>query len=256
MDPSSHITSLHFTDFDLVGPALYIKKYKTLVLGDLHIGSDEALSASGAFSPVIGINEIQEITNKLLLKLKPEKIILLGDLEVHFGIIPYKQKVAILNYLRELKSKCKDIILIEGNHDKTITKIVGDINLSFVKYYELGNFFFSHGNQVIETSKKYKYVVIGHEHPAITITNNIRTEKFKCVLISNTGKLSKTNKSTEKTLIVLPSLNQTAAGTDILQETLLSPYITKKVLNDSDVFVVEELDIYPFGRLNAIKKQL
>lgn len=232
-------------DFEFVGPTLYIPKFKTLVIGDLHIGTEYSLAETGALSSIIGLSEIREITVEILQKKKVEKIILIGDLEVHFGHLQNNQKNAILDYLKLIKEYTKEIILIEGNHDKIISKIVGEMGLKFQNTYQLKEYFFSHGDKIQKEKKGTKYIIIGHEHPAVGISDNIRTEKFKCFLVS---------KYNESTLIVLPSLNQTFIGTEVNKNKLLSPYLKENILKNARVYIIENMKVYNFGKLKELKR--
>ena len=233
-------------DYQLIGPALFIPKSKTLVLGDLHIGTDEDLAASGALSPLIGLSDIEEITALLVQKTNPKTVVLLGDLEVHFGAIPYKQKRAILDFVDKVKGSSEKVILIKGNHDNFISKIFEGSETPMHETYEQDGFFFCHGDSVPEIPKDAKYVVIGHEHPAITITNDVRRERFKCIIQTDFEK---------KELIVLPSVNQTTMGTDILSEKLQSPFLTDKAMKKANIYVVENLDIYSFGKIKNVQQK-
>jgi len=53
---------------------------------------------------------------------------------------------------------------------------------SFIKFKEI---FICHGDSVDFSFDKIKTIVIGHEHPAITIKEYPRDEKYKCFLIGN-----------------------------------------------------------------------
>jgi uncharacterized protein len=85
-------------------------------------------------------------------------------------------------------------------------------------------------------------IIIGHEHPAISIRDGPRMETFKCFL---KGKFKSRN------LIVQPSFNALVPGTDILKETVLSPLLKQK-LGSFEVYAVED-EIYYFGKVKNLK---
>lgn len=226
-----------------IGPSLFLEGEKILVLGDLHIGSDYALSSAGAFSPILGLTEIEETIGKILSKIetKIEKIVLLGDICNNFGSPSFSEVKAINEIFEILKAKCENIILIKGNHDRFIEKIMNELEIEFVEKYEQGEYCFIHGDKISSSSKQI--LIIGHEHPAIKLSNGIRNEKYKCFIESEYQ---------DQKLIMLPSLNMLSIGTNILNDKLLSPYLTEDVLDKAKIFVVEGLDVLDFGKLNKI----
>ena len=228
-----------------IGPTLYLEKENALITGDLHIGLDHSISELGTLNPVIGLTEIKEKFLKIINKInkKLNYIILLGDIANFFKPPSHKEIELIKEFLNLFKDKTKELIIIKGNHDKFIQKNVQDINLNLIENFELEDYSFQHGDKIIPTTKKN--IIIGHEHPAITLNNGIRTEKFKCIIIS---------KYKQQKLIVLPSFNNLTLGTDISKEKLISPYLSTKIVNESEIKVVDELKIYDFGKLKNLNK--
>jgi len=80
------------------------------------------------------------------------------------------------------------------------------------------------------------------EHPAISVGDGTRVEKYKCFL---KGKFK------GKELIVQPSFNLVTEGSDILKEKVLSPFL-KQDLSNFEVFVVSD-KVYEFGKIKDIK---
>ena len=105
-----------------------------------------------------------------------------------------------------------------------------------------------HGDKILDNMKKT--LIIGHEHPAISLKKGARTEKYSCFL---KGKYKKHE------LIVLPSFNLLVHGSDVLKEKLLSPFLDN--INNFEVFIVspeEDLNnlskVLYFGKIRDIKK--
>ncbi len=235
----------------LIGPSLFIENENCLVLGDLHIGSDTRLSSSGALSPILGLTEIKETITSILEKIsnknknqKIKKIILLGDICNNFGYPNYSETKGIVELFKFLKNITNKIILIKGNHDQFIENILKELDIKQVNELIINKILFCHGDKIINANTEIETIIIGHEHPAISINNGIRTEKFKCFIKS---------KYEKSDLWVLPSLNKLTIGTDILKEKLISPYITDKALKKSKIYIVEEMQVYDFGLLNNLK---
>jgi uncharacterized protein len=85
--------------------------------------------------------------------------------------------------------------------------------------------------------KDVSTIIIGHEHPAVTIKDGPRTELFKAFLIG---------KWKGKDLIVMPSFNLITEGTDVLKEEVLSPFLNN--LDNFKAIVVSD-KLYKFGKL-------
>ena len=87
-----------------------------------------------------------------------------------------------------------------------------------------------------------KTIIIGHEHPAVTLKEGPRAELYKSFL---KGKWKRYN------LIVQPSFNLVTEGTDVMKERLLSPFLQQN-LRDFDAFIVADR-VYGFGKLKNIR---
>ena len=101
-----------------------------------------------------------------------------------------------------------------------------------------------HGNKIPnkELLKDVSTIIIGHEHPAVSLKEVPRVEKFKCFL---------KGRYKGKDLIVQPSFNPIIEGTDLLRDEILSPFLQQS-LDNFDVFVVED-KIYKFGALKNLR---
>ena len=87
-------------------------------------------------------------------------------------------------------------------------------------------------------------IVVGHEHPAVSVREGSRVEVFKCWLLG---------KWKGRDLLVMPSFNLMAEGTDILSERLLSPLLTD--IEGFRVFAVsDEGEVLPFGTVADLRK--
>jgi len=84
-------------------------------------------------------------------------------------------------------------------------------------------------------------IIIGHEHPAVSIKNGPRAELFKCFLA---GKWKR------KDLIVVPAFNLVTEGTDIMKEKVLSPFLKGKLRNFNVVVAADRL--YDFGKVRDL----
>jgi uncharacterized protein len=225
-------------DLEIIGKALWFEKEKTLIIADLHIGYEEYLIKKGIFVPKQQYSTIIDDLKLILKKIQPTTIVINGDLKQEFGKILTQEWKDVLNLLDFLKQNCQNIILIKGNHDRTLQPISSKREIKIVDNYEVGDYLIVHGDLIVPTTKN---IIIGHEHPAIVLKDNQKQEKYKCFLIGDYN---------NKELIVMPSFNPLIEGTDVLKEKLLSPYL--KNISDYEVIIVNENLIYPFGKIKNL----
>lgn len=228
----------------IIGLTLYLEKQKTLVIADTHLGYEEALNKEGILIPRLQFKEILKHLELVFKEIKPKLIILLGDVKHEFGLISKQEWRDTLNLLDYLLSKAK-VVLIKGNHDTILGPLARKKGLEIKDYLVIDNYLFCHGHRTFDEKMKewkdIKTIIIGHEHPAIGIRDEVRAEKYKCFLL---GKFK------NKSLIVMPSFNFVTEGTDVLQEKLLSPFIGS--IDDFEAFVVED-KVYKFGKVSKLK---
>lgn len=219
----------------------------TIVISDIHIGYEESLNRRGMMIPRLQFDEIVKRIEKILVPLgKVERIIVNGDLKHEFGTISEQEWRNTLKFLDLLAKHCSEVILIKGNHDMILGPIARKRDVKIMDYCLIDKILITHGDKIPEKELlgQASTIIIGHEHPAITLQDGPRTETFKCFL---KGKFRRKN------LIVLPSFNSIVEGTNIMRDKTLSPFLDQN-LNDFEVFVVED-KVYDFGRLRNLKNK-
>ena len=229
---------------EIVDLALYFDS--TLVIADVHIGYEEALNKQGILVPRLQFEEIVKRIGAIFRQLKGRKlktIVVNGDLKHEFGTISEQEWRNTLKFIDLLGKHCKEIILIKGNHDTILGPIAKKRNVKVLDKIGIGRVLITHGNKVPDTFKSYNTIIIGHEHPAVSLREGPRIERFKCFL---KGKYKGRN------LIVQPSFNSMVEGTDIFRDKILSPLLHQN-LDNFDVYVVED-KVYEFGKLGTLRK--
>jgi len=260
-------------NIEIIGLALYADS--TLIIADIHIGYEEVLNKQGVLVPRLQFEDIVKGIESIFKKLKKDKIeriIINGDLKHEFGAISEQEWRNTLKFLDLLAKHCKGIILIKGNHDTILGPIARKRNVKVLDYYIIDcnmnksnnelrindNTLKIKKNQKNNTSKaliihgdgipekkildQVDTIIIGHEHPAISLKEGPRIESYKCFL---KGRFK------GKNLIVQPSFNPIIEGTDILRDKILSPFL-KQNLDNFDVYVVED-EVYDFGKLRNLR---
>lgn len=228
-------------DIEIIGTALYLTKKQILIINDLHLGYEEVLHRKGILVPKFQINEIIATMEKILIVAKPHTIIINGDLKHEFGMVLKQEWKDVLQFLDFCAARVKEIIIIKGNHDPIIKVITDKRKIKVVSEYKTGDILITHGDELVETTAKR--IIIGHEHPAITLHHQSKREKFKCFL---------QGKWQGKELIAVPSFNPLLEGTDILKEEVLSPFLGD--LRSFKVYITYEGKVLPFGTVKEIQK--
>ncbi len=229
---------------ELADLAIYTNN--ALIFTDLHIGYEEALNKQGLLIPRFQFEEIIKRLESLFEKLKNkriEKIIINGDLKHEFGAVSDQEWRHTLKLLDYLGKHCNETILIKGNHDAILGPIAKKRNVRVSDYFIINNILITHGDRIPSKNllKGIKIIIIGHEHPAVSIREGPRAELFKAYLIG---------KWKGKNLIVQPSFNLVTEGTDVTKEELLSPFL-KQNLGNFDVVVVGD-KLYRFGEVKDL----
>lgn len=242
-------------DMEIVDLALHFDS--TLIIADAHIGYEEALNKKGILIPRTQFEDMAKRMESIFGSLsnkKIDKIVVNGDLKHEFGTISEQEWRNTLKFIDLLKSRCKEIVLIKGNHDTILGPIAKKRNVKVLDYFvaesfnkKLNKILIVHGNHApdAELLKGVSTIIIGHEHPAVSLKEGNRIEQYKCFL---------KGKYKGKNLIVQPSFNPIVSGTDVLKDTILSPFLRQNLDNFS-VYVVED-KVYEFGKLKNIERLL
>ncbi|MGV8151062.1 MAG: metallophosphoesterase [Candidatus Woesearchaeota archaeon] len=228
---------------NILAKDLFLIIQNTLIISDIHTGYEESLHKQGYFIPKGNLKELQIRIEKIKKTHHTKTIILNGDLIHSFSKLSIHEKDALKNFIKNIAKDCV-LKIIRGNHDKILKFLIPDVQIA--EEHIIGNVLITHGDVIHKKSsdKNIQTIIIGHEHPSITIKSGYRSEKYKCFL---KGKYFK------KDLVVMPSCNLLIEGTDILRDRLLSPYL--KNIEDFEVYVIAD-KIYDFGKVKTIKKKI
>ena len=229
---------------EIIDLFLYLTEFDALVIGDAHLGYEESLTRQGVMIPKFQFEEIIKRTKEVLEEVKPEIIIVVGDLKHEFGRISQEEWRDTLEFIDLLK-EYGEVILIEGNHDKILKPIADKRDLEVEDHYILGDYYFCHGHKLPKDLdyQNASTIIMGHEHPALGLRDGERVEVYKCFL---------KGKYKDKEVIVLPSLSSLPEGTDIMREQVMSPFL--KDVKNFQALVVEE-KVYDFGKIKDLKEK-
>ncbi len=184
-----------------------------------------------------------------------EIILIKGNHDTILGPIAKKRNVRVLeHYLIEPSTMGKNTInkktqlnnykIIKNSIKKIIVNNKIQKSLGKIKNnYNKNKILVIHGDKIPkkELLKSIKTIIIGHEHPAVSIREGARIELFKAFLV---GKWKKYK------IIVRPSFNLVVEGTDVLKEEVLSPFLKGNLRNFDAVVAADKL--YRFGKLRDL----
>jgi len=192
-------------------PALMIEgDKKSLVITDLHLGFENTLSLNNVF---LGKNKtVTEITKEIELiidKTKPDSLVLLGDVKSGINSITKTEWETVPVFFENI-TKLIDIILVPGNHDANIEKLIpNEITLAGSKGIIIDDILLTHGHTMpSENFSQINTIVMGHIHPVFFEKESlINGERVWVSIISDKQKIFH-SKSGELELIILPSFNR------------------------------------------------
>ncbi|MDH7477737.1 MAG: metallophosphoesterase [Candidatus Bathyarchaeota archaeon] len=266
-------------------PALLIKEgqRKTLVIVDLHIGWEMALSEKGIHVPTQTLRLLKKL-KYLISTYKPEKLLILGDVKHTVVTAELGEWQDIPEFFDELKKQIKEIWVIRGNHDGNLEPLLPEnIKVISATGITLGEAGFFHGHRWPSPMlMKCKTLVMGHIHPVVAlqdpagfrITKQVWV-KVKCNGIQLTKILLqrykiRIEKSPEETLFkyykikpktsnlfIMPSFNEFLGGKPLNKDKAGKERIVGPILR-SEAVDMESAETYLLdgtylGTLNQLK---
>jgi len=141
-------------------PALLVERpIKSLIMSDVHIGFEEELHNVGFRVPSQSWRLVEEI-KQLIKNTGAKRLIILGDLKHK---VPGTSKIEwryLSGMVEDIRRMVDEIVLVPGNHDAGISKILGDS----VTYAPSRGF-------MIEDEEHKVGLFHGHTWPSITLSN-------------------------------------------------------------------------------------
>jgi hypothetical protein len=230
---------------EAIGLGLHLTKHGTVVFADLHIGIEDSLRRSGVLVPRQHFKELMRRMTAVLAKTKGvTRIVLNGDLKHDFALINDQEWREIKRLIDAFGER--EIVIVKGNHDIMLAPIARDKHITLVNEFRVGDVLIAHGDAVPKDIKGIKTIIIGHEHPTITLREKAKAERYKCFLVT---------KYKSAQLVVQPSFGPLTQGMDILHAEPMSPLLDGNV-RKGKVFVVDEDkdEVLDFGKVSALAR--
>lgn len=222
---------------------LGLKIASSLVIADPHIGYEESLAKEGVLVPRLHVDCMIRKLGEMIKAANPKRIIINGDFKHGYSGISeqeWRDSAKLISFL----TKAADVVFVRGNHDVALGPVARKKGINVVEDIREGKFFITHGDSIKKIPKGCGYIVIGHEHPAVSLKEGARVETFKCFLEAEYN---------GKKLIILPSFNPVTVGHDLVREKPISPYVKNP---DSAVvhLIADEGHVIDFGTIGMLKK--
>lgn len=197
---------------------LYLKEYRVMIVSDLHLEKAESIDHIHPLSAAHNTRDILMRLSKCAEELKPEKIILLGDIfhdRNSFGRISLDNMDLLYSFLKNY-----EIVWVEGKHPTDFTPPDVDMRMEYA-YLNLNFRHIASDNEDFEIS--------GHYHPAVTIhVNDHKDEHRRCFV-------------RDKTKLILPSFGSSGdEGMDVSDPAIQTLFQS-------------EMKIYPIGKSKVYK---
>lgn len=192
--------------------ALWLPEVSGLVISDTHFGHAWVERARGQLLPVGDGDAEIRVLFELLRDYRPRELIIAGD------VVHAASKVqAVAEPLERLNQRCVelgvDLVLVLGNHDRGLTEMVSRLGLRATVDREkrMGRFRMVHGDSPLGEQGDEAWVLMGHEHPSVTLRGaGNRSAKCPCFLVG-------------QGLLILPAFSSRAAGCDVETGRFMGP---------------------------------
>ncbi len=235
-------------------PAVYDPETDAVVIADLHLGLESLMADSGVYMPKVQLEEAKADITALLEDTGADRIIVLGDVKHEFSETSYGEREEVQDLLDMLAGEVDEVLLVKGNHDNYLIYAVEEYdNVELSEYFIRSGAVFVHGHEVVENleTREADYVVMGHEHPALTLKDEIGVaEKLPAFLY---GEMRD-----GRNILVLPAFSALAEGSQINridEDELLSPVLTEQVDIGAlkAVGVDKEAGLFEFPELRKLR---
>jgi DNA ligase-associated metallophosphoesterase len=222
--------------------AVWMEEQRALLVADLHLGYAWAHREQGNLLPVGTAEDTLDRLQALATEYAPREIIVLGDV-IHAAV----KEDTVLTELRRLHALGAPVRLIAGNHDSQLAPMLhrAGIDAVLLREITLAENLLLHGDLGSETMAEARClsiaerggrVILGHEHPAITLSDGVATSVHcPCFLVGDD-------------VLALPAFSPWSAGTNVRHGVFLSPYLRRAHLTQTIAIVANRLLPMPASR--------
>ena len=231
-------------------PAVYIDK-GYLVVADLHLGYEEAMSRDGVYLPRVQLQNALKLLRRLS-ELGVPRLVIAGDIKHAFDRLLKSERLEVSRFLSEATSVFREVIVLRGNHDNYVSGVVRDSGAEFVDadMLDIGGITVAHGHKMLKD--RGDIVVMGHEHPAVQVRVGGSRVKFPVIL--------KVPLEGGGVVVVAPPAGTYQTGNVVTtsRESYLSPLIREEGLVEAAIpYIIDEpAGVMELARLDLLERVL
>jgi len=228
--------------------AVWLSEWRALLIADPHLGYAWAHRRAGNLLPLGKHTNTLDRLADVASSYPCEQIVLLGDV-VHAAV----EVEALAIELRRLHTeiaRIAEVIVISGNHDRRLRQLLAklEIPLQVNREHQLGSFRMVHGDgsdlkaaraELATAHHRSGFVLCGHEHPAITLTDRVASYARCPCFVHGDG------------LLMLPAFSEWAAGSNLRSGDFLSPYLRAAQIRSLIPIVAGKLLSVPAGEVGV-----
>ena len=225
-------------------PALILEgSKKNLVISDLHIGFEHKFSSNkNSVRKNSSVNDIISNITKIIKKENPDTLILLGDIKSSIQTITKSEWEDVPYFFEEI-GKSLEVILIPGNHDANIDKLIpNDVTLISSKGMIIDDVLLTHGHTMpSENYSNVNNIIMGHIHPVYFDENSLLNgERIWISIKTDKSEIFSTTKG-KINITIIPSFNPYFYATEKrYYKKSISPIVEK--IKDSAIAKIVTLD--------------
>jgi putative SbcD/Mre11-related phosphoesterase len=191
--------------------ALWLAAERTLAVADLHVGYVWAQRETGQLLPLSTNDKAADRLLALAGDYEAQSMVLLGDI-IHAAVPLPELRAELADLFARLCVRVA-VTCVGGNHDRQLARLFREcgIDLPLVREHRVGPHRLLHGDGADLAAANDGFTIIGHEHPAINLSDGVaHSVRCPCFLVG-------------PGLIVLPAFSKWAAGGNVRGGHFMSP---------------------------------
>ncbi|MEM2760231.1 MAG: metallophosphoesterase [Nitrososphaerales archaeon] len=191
-------------------PAILLEaEQRYVVISDLHIGFESMFTTRGVnLSSDTYVDEMLDELHSIIMKEKPDAVILLGDIKSSVHTITRSEWINIPKFLQSL-SKVAKVFLIPGNHDGNIRHLVPrSVIMMSNKGMLLDDTLLIHGHTTPTKTGTVNRIIMGHVHPVFLRQGSAVSGQRVWIYLKADKQKIFSNRKGIFDIIVMPSFNK------------------------------------------------
>ena len=149
-----------------------------LAISDVHIGFEDQFARAAGGINISGADAAKSVIRdvvSLLRNTTPDTLVLLGDTKSGTGRITPHEWEQVPAFLDAACAACDDVILVPGNHDGAIQRLVPDgVTMTGPAGMLAGGVLYTHGHAMPPDSFSHAdEIIMGHMHPVFSRRDSV-----------------------------------------------------------------------------------